>query len=99
MKKILFTVLATFTLLSTNAQKKRDVKDINYRDPHATIDVSEWTHIKREATAKAQFMTLSEKEDMFQKFFYLTYTKGIMMYEIRKLMNITAKQRITSDQK
>ncbi|WP_271405801.1 hypothetical protein [Tenacibaculum soleae] len=31
MKKILFTVLATFTLLSTNAQKKRDVKDINYR--------------------------------------------------------------------
>lgn len=75
------------------------IEAITYRDPHATLDVSEWTHLKRESFAKEESMTLTEKEDMFQKHYYLTYTKGIMMHHIRKLMNIPVKQRITSKQK
>ncbi|WP_179952033.1 hypothetical protein [Marinicella rhabdoformis] len=75
------------------------VKNLSYKDPHATIDTSEWTHLKREEIAESQFMELTEKDDLFQKRFFLSYTKGIMMYEIRKLMNIPIQPRITSKQK
>lgn len=69
-----------------------------FGDPHATIDATDWTHIKRKAHAKAQSMALKEDEDMFQKHYYLTYQKGIMMYHIRKLMNIPVQPRISSKQ-
>lgn len=75
------------------------IRNLTFKDPHATIDATEWTHLKRQETSETQFMTLIEKENMFQKLFYLSYTKGIMMYEIRKLMNIPIQPRITSKQK
>ncbi len=74
------------------------VKDLQFNDPHATVDATEWTGLSREEHQKQFNSILSEDADMFQKFFYLTYTQGIMIYEIRKLMNIPVQQRINSKQ-
>lgn len=74
------------------------VKEMQYNDPNAQIDATEWTGISRDEHQKTFMTTLSEDADMFQKFFYLTYTQGIMIYEIRRLMNIKAQPRISSKQ-
>ncbi len=74
------------------------VQDLQFNDPHAVIDATEWTNIRREQHQQQYGTTLSEDSDMFQKYFYLTYSQGIMMYEIRKLMNIPITQRIHSKQ-
>lgn len=74
------------------------VKEITFNDPHAVIDATEWTGISREQHQKKYATTLKEDSDMFQKYYYLTYTKGILMYQIRKLMNIKPQPRISSKQ-
>lgn len=74
------------------------VRDIEYNDPHARIDATEWTGIKREEHMQKYHTTLSEDSDMFQKYYYLTYTQGILIYQIRQLMNIPVQPRIQSDQ-
>ncbi|TDR22502.1 hypothetical protein [Marinicella litoralis] len=74
------------------------IEDITYNDPHAVIDVTDWTHIRREEYQQAFSTTLTEDSDLFQKYFYLTYNKGIMIYKVRKLMNIKAEPRISSKQ-
>lgn len=74
------------------------VKTIEYNDPNAQIDATDWTGISREEHQQQFNSTLSEDADMFQKFFYLTYTQGVMIYEIRKLMDITAQPRNSSKQ-
>ncbi len=74
------------------------VRDIQFNDPHARIDATEWTGLRREEHQKTYASTLTEESDLFQKYFYLTYTKGVMIYEIRKLLNIKTKQRISSKQ-
>jgi len=72
------------------------VKKINYNDPHSQIDATDWTGISREQHQKEFGSVLTEDEDLFQKFYYLTYTQGVMMYEIRKLMDISARAKIDS---
>jgi len=74
------------------------VRPIQYNDPNSQIDATEWTGISREQHQKEFSSTLKEDANMFQKIFYLTYTQGVMIYEIRKLMNISAKARISSKQ-
>ncbi len=74
------------------------VKEINFNDPHAVIDATEWTGLSREEHQEKYQSKLSEDSDMFQKYYYLTYTKGIMMYEIRKLMQLKPQPRISSKQ-
>ncbi len=74
------------------------VKTIQFNDPNAQIDATEWTGISRQQHQDQFGSILSEDADMFQKFFYLTYTQGVMIYEIRKLMDISARARITSEQ-
>ena len=74
------------------------VKDIQFNDPNAQIDATDWTGISRQQHQKEFNSILSEDTDMFQKHFYLTYTQGVMMYEIRKLMAISARARISSKQ-
>ncbi len=74
------------------------IREINYNDPHAVIDATDWTSISRQQHQETFDTILTEDSDMFQKFFYLTYTKGIMMYQIRKLMNIKPVPRISSKQ-
>ena len=71
---------------------------MQFNDPHATIDATSWTGLRREEHQQQFNSVLSEDSDMFQKYFYLTYTQGVMIYEIRKLMNIPTKQRISSEQ-
>lgn len=74
------------------------IEEINYQDPHAIIDATEWTGIKRQQHQKQQQSELIESEDLFQKYYHLKYRKGIMMQHIRKLMNIPIKKRINSNQ-
>lgn len=74
------------------------VKEIQYNDPNAQIDATEWTGISRNKHQETFKTQLSEDADMFQKYFYLTYTQGIMIYEIRRLMNIKTQPRISSRQ-
>lgn len=74
------------------------VEDITFNDPHSVLDVTEWTNISRIDYQEQFFTTLTEDSDMFQKFFYLTYTKGIKIYKMRKLMNIKTEPRISSKQ-
>ncbi|WP_223787795.1 hypothetical protein [Marinicella meishanensis] len=74
------------------------VQTMQFGDPHARIDATEWTSIRRDEHQQKFASELSEDSDLFQKYFYLTYTQGVMMYEIRKLMNIQAQPRIHSKQ-
>ncbi len=74
------------------------VKHIQFNDPNARINVTDWTGISRDQHQLKYASTLTQEADMFQKFYYLTYTQGVMLYEIRKLMKITSKPRISSDQ-
>ncbi|VAW47094.1 hypothetical protein MNBD_GAMMA02-1730 [hydrothermal vent metagenome] len=74
------------------------VRPIQYNDPNAQIDATEWTGISREQHQKEFGSILKKDADMFQKFFHLSYTQGVMIYEIRKLMKIKAKARISSKQ-
>ncbi|MCB1581614.1 MAG: hypothetical protein R3E90_15080 [Marinicella sp.] len=74
------------------------ITDINFNDPHAVIDATEWTGLSRDEHQKKYQTKLSEDSDMFQKYYYLTYTKGIMMHHIRKLMNLKPQARISSKQ-
>jgi hypothetical protein len=74
------------------------VRNIQFVDPNAQIDATEWTGIRREQHQREFNSTLQEDADMFQKYFYLTYTQGVMIYEIRKLMKIKPKARISSKQ-
>lgn len=74
------------------------VKSIQFNDPNAQLDATDWTGISREKHQKEFNSILTEDADMFQKFFYLTYTQGVMIYEIRKLMNISTRARISSKQ-
>jgi len=74
------------------------IKEINYNDPHAVIDATDWTSISREQHQQKFSTNLKEDSDMFQKYFYLIYQQGIMLYEVRKLMKITTQPRISSKQ-
>ena len=74
------------------------VKEMTYNDPHAVIDATDWTGISRNQHQLKFNTVLSEDSDMFQKFFYLTYTQGILIYQIRKMLELKTKPRITSEQ-
>ncbi|MCF6301219.1 MAG: hypothetical protein L3J52_08910 [Proteobacteria bacterium] len=74
------------------------IEKMEFNDPHSVIDATEWTGIKRDAHQQKFQTILTEDSDMFQKYFYLTYSKGISISHIRKLMNIPVKQRIHARQ-
>ena len=74
------------------------IDEMKFNDPHSVLDVTDWTNISRQAYKDKYSAILTEDSDMFQKFFYLTYTKGIMIYKVRKLMNIQAEPKISSKQ-
>lgn len=74
------------------------IKKLAFNDPHSQIDATEWTGLAREAHQQKYQSTLEEDEDMFQKYYFLNYTQGVMIYEIRKLMGLKAKPRISSKQ-
>ncbi len=74
------------------------IKTISFNDPNARIDATEWTGISREQHQNDFGSVLSEDEDMFQKYYYLTYTQGILIYQIRKLLKLSPIARISSKQ-
>jgi hypothetical protein len=74
------------------------VRELQFNDPHSEIDATDWTNLAREEHQQKYGSVLREDSDMFQKFFYLSYTRGIMIYDVRKLMQLTTQQRIHSDQ-
>ncbi len=74
------------------------VQDIKYQDPHARIDATEWTSIRRDEYAQ-QFKTkLITEEDFFQKYYFLKYTQGIPLSEIRPLLKVQREAAMHSDQ-
>lgn len=74
------------------------IKEMAFADPHATIDVSEWTSIKREQHQKKYASKFHEERNTLRRYYYLTYSQGIDMEVIRKLMQIPIKPRISSRQ-
>jgi len=74
------------------------VRELQFNDPHSEIDATEWTNLAREEHQQQYGSVLREDSDMFQKYFYLSYSRGIMIYEIRKLLQLTTQPRIHSDQ-
>lgn len=74
------------------------VRTLNFNDPHSQIDATDWTGISRQQHQAEFDSVLTEESDMFQKYFYLNYTQGVMIYEIRKLMDIDPRARISSKQ-
>ncbi|MCX7554434.1 hypothetical protein OS175_11120 [Marinicella sp. S1101] len=74
------------------------IRTLNFNDPHSQIDATEWTGLARAAHQQKYQSTLEEDEDTFQKYYFLNYTQGVMIYEIRKLMNLKVQPRISSKQ-
>ncbi|KAA3641661.1 MAG: hypothetical protein DWP95_06410, partial [Proteobacteria bacterium] len=74
------------------------VQDVTYQDPHARVNATEWTSIKRDEYSD-QFRTeMITEEDLFQKYYFLKYTQGIPMSEIRTLLQVTRQPQMHSDQ-
>jgi len=100
--EILLTDLGQYALrypMDTEIDVADDIiEKMKFNDPHSVIDATDWTSIKRDAHQQKFQTIMTEDSDMFQKFFYLTYSKGINISHIRKLMNIPIKQRIHSRQ-
>ncbi|MCX7546039.1 hypothetical protein [Marinicella gelatinilytica] len=74
------------------------IKDVTYQDPNALIDGTEWTSIKRQEFQESFKTELITEEDLFQKYFYLKFTQGIPLSDIRPLLNVKRQAKIDSDQ-
>jgi hypothetical protein len=74
------------------------IKDINYYEPHAILDATLWTGTKREEYAAKYKCEIIEGEEKFNRTYKLKYTQGIHISDIRKLLDIKYKPKITSKQ-
>jgi hypothetical protein len=70
----------------------------NFNDPHAMVDTTLWTNLKREEYAKNFKGKIIESEDTFNKIFHIRYTQGVPIYNVRPLLEIEYKARISSKQ-
>jgi len=64
------------------------IQDTTYRDPHARVDATEWTSIGRDHYSQQFHTALIAEEDFFQKYYFLKYTQGIPLSDIRPLLNV-----------
>ena len=74
------------------------IESQKFNDPHAMIDSTLWTSIKREEYANEYQCKIIEEDLSTTKSFYLRYTQGIPIYKIRSLLKLKYKARITSKQ-
>jgi len=74
------------------------IEQQTFRDPHAMIDSTSWTSINRQEYAEKYQCTVIESEDAFSRYFHLRYTQGIALHNLRPLLKIKYKPRITSKQ-
>ena len=99
---VLITELGTYALrypLDTDLPlPEGSAETMRFADPHAVEDATSWTAATREKHQEKFASTLREDSDLFQKYYYLTYTQGVDLSVVRKLMNIPIKQRINSKQ-
>ena len=73
-------------------------QSMRFADPHAVVDATAWTGASREQHMERFASKLSEDSDLFQKYYYLTYTQGVDIGVVRRLMKIPVKPRIRSKQ-
>jgi len=74
------------------------IEDQTFKDPHAMLNATLWTSIKREQYAKDFQCKIIEKELVTSRSFYLRYTQGVPIYKVRPLLKVKYKARITSKQ-
>lgn len=74
------------------------VKNVTYNEPHAFIDSTLWTGTQREKYSNEFQTEIIEDESRFNKTFHLRYTKGIHISDVRPLLKLKYKPRITSNQ-
>ncbi len=74
------------------------VSTLQFNDPHAEIDATEWTSIRRDEHVQRFSATVREDSDYFHKYFYLQYTRGMLIYHLRKLLQLSPQPRISSEQ-
>lgn len=77
---------------------KELIEPHQFNDPHAMLDASLWTGTAREEYANKYQCKIIEKEDEFNKYYFLRYTQGVPLYKIRSLLKVKYKPRITSKQ-
>ena len=75
-----------------------EVVEEKFNNPHAMVDTTLWTNLKREEYAKNFKGKIIETEDTFNKIFHIRYTQGVPIYDVRPLLEIEYKARISSKQ-
>jgi len=74
------------------------IEQVNFSDPDAMLDTSRWTIKKREEYANTYQCKIIQKDDKFEKNYFLRYTQGVPIYKIRPLLKIKYKAKISSGQ-
>ncbi len=74
------------------------IKDIEYNDPHALIDATEWSSLRREEWSDSHFAREIVTEKGPTKQYHMKYTKGVPVEYFRPLMQLKIKPRIHSGQ-
>ncbi len=72
------------------------VRQINFQDPHARIDATEWSSLRREDWAKSHSAREIVSDNGVTKRYEMKYTKGIPVEYFRPLMQLEIKPRISS---
>ena len=74
------------------------VVEEKFRDSHAMLDSTLWTNVSREEYASKFKCKIIQTEDDINKFFHLRYTQGVPIYNIRPLLQLEYKAKISSKQ-
>ena len=74
------------------------IQKTTYQDPHARVDATEWTSISRDDYSEQFNTELITEEDFFQKYYFLKYTQGIPLSDIRPLLKVQRQPNMHSDQ-
>lgn len=74
------------------------IEDHKFNDPHAMIDSTLWTSIKRDDYAKSYQCKIIEEDLSTTKSYFLRYTQGVPIYKVRPLLKLKYKAKITSKQ-
>ena len=75
------------------------IEDVTYHEPHAFVEATLWTSIKREEYANKFKCEVIEGEATINRTFQLRYTQGVPIYKVRPLLNLKYVPKITSKQK
>lgn len=74
------------------------IENVTYHEPHAFIEATLWTGTQREKYAKEFQCEIVEGENSLNRTYKLRYTQGIPIYNVRPLLKLKYKPKITSKQ-